>query len=173
LLGVARVGVDDNFFELGGHSLLATQLASKLRSALDIEVPLRAVFESPTPAGLARRIEEISPTSSSAIAIPSRSEGRRLPLSFGQQRLWFLEQLEPGSVLYNVPMAVRVEGELEVEALERSLHRVIERHEVLRTVFAGIEGNPVQMVKKDSELEFPGKTCGATELRPKKRQARG
>jgi amino acid adenylation domain-containing protein/non-ribosomal peptide synthase protein (TIGR01720 family) len=147
-LGVDRVGAGDGFFELGGHSLLATQLVSRVRGTFRVELPLRAVFESPTLEGLARRVEE-SPRLATGSAAPPPLVARRekeVPLSFAQQRLWFLEQLQPGSVAYNIPYAVRLTGALELHSLERALAAIIERHEVLRTVFGEEEGRPVARI---------------------------
>ena len=156
LLDVAQVGVEDNFFELGGHSLLATQLVSRLRTVLELEFSVRDVFESPTPARLAQRVEVASARAYGQIPFQRLSIPRdqELPLSFAQQRLWFLDQLEPDSPLYSVPAAIRVEGTLDVDALERSLHAVVQRHEVLRTVFTALEGKPLQVVLEHSNLVF-------------------
>ncbi|HVT61656.1 MAG TPA: amino acid adenylation domain-containing protein, partial [Thermoanaerobaculia bacterium] len=144
LLGVAAVGVDESFFDLGGHSLLATQVVSRVREAWRVELPLRALFELPTVALLAARLEqERAAASGSAVApalAPMARQGPlggppRLRLSFGQQRLWFLAQLEPESAAYNLPAAVRLQGDLDPAALAASLTEVVRRHEVLRTVF--------------------------------------
>ncbi|GHO79997.1 hypothetical protein KSD_77680 [Ktedonobacter sp. SOSP1-85] len=132
-----QVGIHENFFQLGGHSLLATQMVSRLRSVLQIEVPLHKLFETPTIAGLARVIEQIlrqgQSTDLSPIQPVSREEA--LPLSFAQQRLWFLHQLDPQSTAYTIPNAVRLRGSIDIQALDLALHLVIQRHESLRTTF--------------------------------------
>ena len=125
VLGLERVGVEDNFFELGGHSLLATQVVSRVREALGVELPLRALFEAPTVRGSAERRWAERARGAERWCRGSRAwdgEGE-LPLSFAQQRLWFLEQLEGGRGLYNVAAGLRLKGDLDVGALERSLER--------------------------------------------------
>ncbi|RKI63758.1 non-ribosomal peptide synthetase, partial [Corallococcus sp. AB049A] len=144
VLRLERVGVKDNFFALGGHSLLATQVVSRLRTSLGVELPLRLLFEAPTVEALAQRIEQLGRS-----GVPTLSAGVRpvsLPLSFAQQRLWFIDQLEPGSSLYNVPSVVRLEGDLNASALEQSLREVVQRHEALRTTFEEEAGQPVQRI---------------------------
>jgi surfactin family lipopeptide synthetase A len=140
VLGVERVGVTESFFEAGGHSLLATQVVSRLRAQLAIELPVRALFEAPTIEALAARIATAAPTEDSTIPIVDRVGA--LPLSFAQQRMWYLAQLEPGGFTYNVPWFVRLTGALDLAALEAALRRVIDRHEVLRTRFVEIDGEP-------------------------------
>ncbi|OJH34303.1 non-ribosomal peptide synthetase [Cystobacter ferrugineus] len=144
LLGVERVGVEEDFFALGGHSLLATQVVARVRSRLGVELPLRAVFEAPTVAGLVKRIEQERGGGEKVEEVALRRVERqgRLPLSFAQQRLWFLDQLQPGSALYNVPGAVRMKGALHVEALEGGLEELVARHEALRMRFRAEEGVP-------------------------------
>ncbi|MBD1938355.1 non-ribosomal peptide synthetase [Microcoleus sp. FACHB-68] len=156
VLHVERVGIDDNFFELGGHSLLATQVISRLREALQIELPLRYLFESPTVAGLGERINaaNVKEKSLKAPPIVSASRPKELPLSFAQQRLWFLDQLAPGDPAYNIPAAVHLKGELNVPALEKSLNEIIYRHEVLRTSFATLDGQPVQIIHLNFDFKL-------------------
>src|SRR5678816_1279726 len=135
VLGVP-VGVEDDFFELGGHSLLATQVMSRVREAFGVEVALRELFERPTVKELGQSIEqELRQGVVNAPPIERREGVEELPLSFAQQRLWFIDQLEPGSAVYNVPVAVRLQGRLNREVLEQTLTEVIRRHEVLRTRF--------------------------------------
>jgi amino acid adenylation domain-containing protein len=145
VLGVERVGIHDNFFELGGHSLLATQIVARINLSFKIDFPLRRMFETPTVAGLAEALAD-SAESDGQQPIERVSRGAALPLSFAQQRLWFLEQLEPGNSAYNMPIAIRLSGSLAVEALERSIQTVIDRHEVLRTSITNVSGNPMQLI---------------------------
>ena len=148
LLGIDQVGIHDNFFELGGHSLLATQLVSRVRNTLQAEVPLRDLFEHPTVARLAAAIERVGGAGRTTSVPPLKPVERTedLPLSFAQERLWFLDQLEPGSPFYNMPAAVRVSGPLDVAALRASLNEIVSRHEALRTTFATVDGRPVQRI---------------------------
>ena len=148
LLGVERVGVGDSFFELGGNSLLATQVASRVRSTFGVEMPLRTVFERPMLAELAGVIAELlrqepGPAAPPLLAVPRTGP---LPLSFAQQRLWFLERLEPGSSAYNIPNALRVNGALRPEVWDGVLSEIVRRHESLRTTFGWRDGEPVQVI---------------------------
>jgi len=155
VLGVEKVGIHDNFFELGGHSLLATQVFSRLCDTFAVELPLRCLFESPTVALLAEHIEAVRRTELSSLSAPPLSRVDRsgqLPLSYAQARLWFLEQLEPGSSAYNIPGAVRLSGTLHVTALQNSLNEIIRRHEALRTTFALVSGEPIQVIAPASAL---------------------
>ncbi|HEU4452505.1 MAG TPA: condensation domain-containing protein, partial [Longimicrobium sp.] len=156
VLGVERVGAGDDFFDLGGHSLLGMQVLSRVRQRLGVELPVRAVFEAPTPAGLAARIDAAGGAPAAAPPPPLRPMRRDgpLPLSFAQQRLWFLHQMEPESPFYNIPAAVRLTGALDADALRRALREVVRRHEALRTTFlAGAEGS-VQVVHPAPD-DFP------------------
>ncbi|MCM3904257.1 MAG: amino acid adenylation domain-containing protein [Pyrinomonadaceae bacterium] len=141
-----RVGAEEDFFELGGHSLLATQVISRVREAFAVEVALRRLFEAPTVRGLAASIEAaISGGRKAAGAIKPVKRDAAVPLSFAQQRLWFLDQLEPSKSSYNIPAAVRLKGQLDREAMARSLTEIVRRHEVLRTRFVAIDGQPSQI----------------------------
>ncbi|MGE0127962.1 MAG: amino acid adenylation domain-containing protein [Blastocatellales bacterium] len=148
VLGLDQVGVDDNFFDLGGHSLRATQIISRVREAFQVELPLRAFFESPTVAELARRIEAARQTENDLQAPPIQpvSRDEDLPLSYAQQRLWFLDQLSQGRGFYNIPAAIRLSGRLNVAAMEASLNEIAQRHEALRTTFSNVSGRPVQVI---------------------------
>jgi amino acid adenylation domain-containing protein len=162
LLGQPRIGRDDSFFELGGHSLLAIQAVSRLRDQLGVEVPVRTLFEEPAPAGLAARIEaglRAEPAPAAAVIRPAGRDGL-LPLSFAQERLWFLEQLEPGSAFYNIPSASRLTGPVHVGALRRGIAELVRRHESLRTTFGDVQGRPFQIVSAAA----PGTASGAIPL---------
>ncbi|RYZ40222.1 MAG: amino acid adenylation domain-containing protein, partial [Myxococcaceae bacterium] len=148
VLGVKHVGVQDSFFELGGHSLLATQAVSRIRTEFDIDLPLRALFEAPTVAALAQQVESAR-RSGQRMTLPALVKQERTgeaPLSFAQQRLWFLDQLQPGSDFYNLPAAVRLSGPLDVEALRRTFNELVRRHESLRTSFPVRDGQPAQAI---------------------------
>ncbi|MDZ7319565.1 MAG: amino acid adenylation domain-containing protein, partial [candidate division KSB1 bacterium] len=154
VLGVEKIGVNDNFFELGGHSLLATQLVSRIRDEFEIELPLRSIFEVPFVAELAKKIDiaKLSEPGLEAPPIVPISRDQELPLSFAQQRLWFLDQLEPNSPFYNIPEAVRFKGHLDVDALEQSLNEVVRRHESLRTTFHAKGGKPYQVIHPEMTI---------------------
>ncbi|HZI10034.1 MAG TPA: condensation domain-containing protein, partial [Myxococcus sp.] len=155
VLQVERVGRQDDFFALGGHSLLATQVVSRVRKTFDVELPLRALFEAPTLATLAPRVEEAQ-REREGVRLPPLVPAPRtgaLPLSFAQQRLWFLDRLQPGSAFYNIPFAMRLDGALDFEALQRSLQLLVQRHEALRTTFHVQEdGSPLQHVHPEASL---------------------
>ncbi|MGW6209876.1 condensation domain-containing protein, partial [Streptomyces sp. NPDC055089] len=147
ILGIDTIGIHDNFFELGGHSLLATQVTSRLRRQLGIDVPVRTLFTSPTPATLAAAMRELTATADEAPLVPVDRSDASLPLSFAQQRLWFLDQLTPGSAEYLVPFALRIRGELDADALGTAFTGLVARHEILRTRFVTDDsGRPSQVV---------------------------
>ncbi|WP_063748729.1 non-ribosomal peptide synthetase, partial [Chondromyces apiculatus] len=151
LLGLDRVGVQDNFFELGGHSLLATQVSARLRTVLGVELPLRVLFEAPTVAGLAAQVEAAQRAGAVQEDLPLVPVPRSapLPLSFAQERLWFLDRLEPNSPFYNISLIVRLSGPLVVGALARGLRALGQRHESLRTTFPSLEGQPYQAITEE------------------------
>ncbi|MEG3971751.1 amino acid adenylation domain-containing protein, partial [Microcoleus sp. T2B6] len=154
ILLIDSVGVHDNFFTLGGHSLLATQVISRVRDTISIELPLRSLFEAPTIAEFASRVEIALKNGKSVEALPllpiPRSES--IPLSFAQTRLWFLDRLQPDSAFYNIPLALRLFGQLNIAALQSSINEIIQRHEALRTNFAIVGDQPVQVIA--STLSF-------------------
>ena len=156
VLHLDRVSVLDNFFNLGGHSLLATQLLSRLREAFEVEFPLQLVFESPTVADMAQKVDDAKAGDSGLQAPPITPVTRdgRLPLSFAQQRLWFLDQLEPNSPFYNIPIALRLAGDLQVEALGKSINALIARHESLRTTFISADGEPEQKIIPELQINL-------------------
>jgi amino acid adenylation domain-containing protein/non-ribosomal peptide synthase protein (TIGR01720 family) len=145
VLSIDLVGIHDDFFELGGHSLLATQLVSRMRDRFQVELPLRELFEARTVAGVAAVIERSNPELAAPPIVPVPRD-RELPLSFAQQRLWFIDRLIPGKASYNLPAAVRLKGELDVVALRRTFDEILRRHEVLRTSFPLVDGRPVQLI---------------------------
>ncbi len=148
ILGVERVGVNDDFFDLGGHSLLATQVVTRVRETFHVELPLRRLFESPTIGSLAESIESELRAGHSRKDLPvqKRTRNEGLPLSYAQQRLWYLNQLNPESGFYNLLTMVEFSGPLDVAILKRSLDEVIRRHEVLRTTFIVVNGEPEQRI---------------------------
>ncbi|AKQ66397.1 Non-ribosomal peptide synthetase [Myxococcus hansupus] len=154
LLGMERVSANDDFFALGGHSLLATRAASRIREAFGVDLPLRELFESATPAALGARIDARLLGASRVPPLVARTHSGALPLSFAQQRLWFLEQLEPGGAAYNDSVAVRVEGALDVAVLERCLREVVQRHDVLRATFHDDSGTPSWRINAVEQLRL-------------------
>src|SRR5215510_12261349 len=155
-LRVERVGIQVNFVELGGHSLLATQVVSRMRNLLGVEVSLRNLFSHPTAAAIAAEVEiqRQSGKEGAVEGIARAGRDQELPLSYAQQRLWFIDQLEPGSAAYNIPSAVRLRGRLDEQALHRSFNEIIARHEVLRTSFPSRNGEPRQEIQNSRDLQL-------------------
>jgi amino acid adenylation domain-containing protein len=148
VLRLERVGVTDDFFALGGHSLLATQIISRVRDLFKVEVPLQVVFVEPTVAGLGRSVSAALSSARGEAPPPIKRvpREREMPLSVAQHRLWFIDQLDPNSVAYNIPAAVRLTGPLNAQALERAFAEVVRRHESLRTTFQTAEDGPAQII---------------------------
>jgi amino acid adenylation domain-containing protein/FkbH-like protein len=167
VFGLKQVGVHDNFFGLGGHSLLAMQVISRLRHECQWELSLSELFKTATVAGLAAGMAKNGHAKPPDEIIRADRNGS-LPLSFAQQRLWFLHQLEPGSTAYHIPMAIRLTGRLDVMALQQSLQAIIQRHEVLRTTFASVEGNPSQIIAPAGPMAW--KTVDLSETPPQERE---
>ncbi|MBW8879217.1 MAG: amino acid adenylation domain-containing protein, partial [Acidobacteria bacterium] len=171
LLGLERVGIEDNFFDLGGHSLLATQVVSRVRSVLGLEVPLRTVFEQPTIDGFCQQLAELA----GELVLPAiepLAVREKLALSYAQQRLWFIDRLEGGSSHYNIPVAVRVRGDLDVEAFAAALRTVVERHESLRTVFQEVDGEVYQVVRDDVGFRVTVRDLREMEARERESEVR-
>lgn len=188
VLGVQQIGIYDNFFELGGHSLLATQLISRVREIFSVDLPLRNLFESPTILTLAENINAFRQAQAGGrdslvglglveappmLPLPrdpvSRLPAGPVPLSFAQQRLWFLDQLEPDSPFYNLPEAVRLTGNLDEQILEKCLNEVVRRHEALRTTFQVKDGIPIQVVAPKTQ-SFRIQKSDLTRLPPGERE---
>ncbi len=158
-LGLEEIGVDDDFFDIGGHSLTATRIVARIQELFSIELPLKAVFETPTIAGLAgcirSALQQSAGTSHPPIGPRSPDLVDSAPLSFAQQRLWFVDRLMPSSRAYIIPMAWRLKGRLNTAALQGSLNGILRRHESLRTIFREVEGSPVQIITGTSQARLP------------------
>src|SRR6185369_5256419 len=173
VLNLKEVGIYDNFFDLGGHSLLATQVISRVREDFQIEVPVYSLFEAPTVEGLAENID--AQLRAGNTLKPSRPErvarDGTLPLSYAQQRLWFIHQLDPLSPAYNVPLAVRLTGQLNVVALSATLTEVVRRHESLRTTFTVHDDQPRQVIHPPTPLNLPVTDLGSLAAAEREREA--
>ncbi|MCU4528553.1 hypothetical protein KTI57_18425, partial [Acinetobacter pittii] len=159
LLKIDRIGIKDNFFEYGGHSLLGVRLIAHIQRELEFEIPINVLFDEPTIEGIASYIEEerakkkLEDNNKAKIKRGTRSTN--VPMSFAQERLWFLEQLSSSTALYNIPMVMRLNGPLNTEALEWALNELVKRHEVLRTGFSLEDDNPVQVINHEVFLDLP------------------
>jgi amino acid adenylation domain-containing protein len=161
LLGVNQIGIHENYFELGGHSLMAVRIIFRIRDALKVELPVRMISKFPTISELSQVVDEagltIEADSSSQPARMSTSESSStagFSVSFGQEQLWFIDLLEPGSSVYNVPLAIRLRGQLDLAVLLKSINHLIHRHEVLRTTFQAENGVPLQMVAPELTIKL-------------------
>lgn len=155
VLGIDRVGVLDNFLELGGHSLLATQVCARVRELLKTDISLQAFFAAPTVSLLAARISSETQPQLMAGAIPRHPSATTAPLSFGQQRLWFMNQLVPGTPVHNIPAVIPVHLRPDVSVLERALNEIVRRHAALRTTISIVDGQPVQLIAPSLKLTLP------------------
>lgn len=162
VLNLSQMDVDDDFFELGGHSLLATQVLSRIRQAFQVDLPLRTFFEHASVAKLAAQVETATKVQSPPFCRASRRPP--LPLSFAQERLWFHNKFETEPSLYNVPVALRLRGQLNVKAIHSSLNEMVARHEVLRTSFLEVDGMPTQQIASIMEVSLPTLETSIVEL---------
>ncbi|MDF4005205.1 amino acid adenylation domain-containing protein [Luteibacter sp. PPL552] len=172
LLGRPSVSLDDDFFDLGGHSLLATQLAARIRDAFGVDVAVGAMLEAPTVARLVAHVRALQ-AAAPAPVVPTEAApaiGEVFPLSFAQQRLWFLDQLEGQSPTYNIPAAVRLKGRVDVAALQAALDDVVRRHDALRARFDSVDGSPVQRIV--DEVRLPLVLHDLSGFAPKERDAK-
>ena len=154
VLNLEKVGVGDNFFELGGNSLLAMQIVSRMRQ-LDIDLPLNSLFDFPTITQLALAIQYRQNVSEPVVAIEPIDRNRTLPLSAAERSLWFFDRLHPQSCVYNIPLTFKLNGTVDLDLLEQSLNRVIQRHEIFRTSFVEVEGQPQKLITPDLQLKLP------------------
>ncbi|HSI04620.1 MAG TPA: condensation domain-containing protein, partial [Myxococcota bacterium] len=155
VLGMAKVSVDDNFFHLGGHSLLAAHVVSRLARDLKVAVPMRRIFESPTVAKLAASIDANKAAATPVTAI-SRGERQDLaPLTAMQQRVWFAEQMDPGTAVFNLPSAFRIKGKFDIAGMQKALQMLVDRHSTLRTTLEWVDGAPMQRIAPSLTLEVP------------------
>ena len=157
VLKLDRVGIDQNFFELGGHSLLVTKVASRLREAFRVNISLRVLFENPTIRELAARLVQAKQQDCPSVLTVKKAGPRvtPVPLSFAQQRLWFLQQLQPEGSFYNMPFAVRLSGKLNTTFVRESINEIVRRHESLRTSFPSVDGQPEQKIEPPSPIFLP------------------
>lgn len=153
VLRVPSIGIHDNFFALGGHSLLSTQIIARARKTFQLDLSLRALFDFPTIAQLAQEIAARQVDAIELAPLVASKRGEMIPLSFAQNRMWFLEQLEGANPNYSIPMALSLAGTLDMDALKKSFNHIRARHEVLRTTFKSVDGSPVQVIEPEAKLE--------------------
>ncbi len=170
ILGIERCGIDDSFFDLGGHSLSATRLISRLRKVFGLKLELDDIFDTPTIAGLAARLPHAPQSTAAPISITKAPRDVPLALSFAQQRLWFLDQLQPGNPFYNMPSEIRLTGKLDVNALHAALNGVVQRHESLRTHFTLRDDTPYQVIADKVTIALP--LIDVSDLPPAERDAK-
>ncbi|MDH3716644.1 MAG: amino acid adenylation domain-containing protein, partial [Planctomycetota bacterium] len=156
VLGVRQIGIQDDFFLLGGHSLLATQVVSRIHATLGVDLPLRSLFNKPTIASVASAVNSLrrSDTSPALPTLSAVMDKERLPLSFSQERMWLVDQLQPPNAGYNIPVAIRLKGPLNKSALEQSVQTIVDRHEALRTTIQLVDDEPVQVVSPDTRISM-------------------
>src|ERR1051325_2820323 len=152
VLKIPEIGINHNFFELGGHSLLAVSVVSRVRNAFNVDLRVRDLFEAPTVAGLAARVRKLSGIKPPPMKKPA--PGQELPLSFAQERLWFLNQLDNDSGFYNVPSASTLTGPVDILSLRNAFEQITIRHEALHTTFAVVDGRPVQVITTSPSVKF-------------------
>ncbi|HKQ72778.1 MAG TPA: amino acid adenylation domain-containing protein [Blastocatellia bacterium] len=173
LLGTTGPRKRDGFFDLGGHSLLAIRMVNRIKEIFNVDLPIATIFKTPTLSEIAAAIDDLryagfeSPVIRRIQSSLDHSFTQKLPLSFAQQRLWFFEQLEPGQVVYNCPIAVRLKGNLDITTLEQAISEVIRRHEVLRSTFDAVDGKPMQVVGPPYIVKAP--VIDLTEVEESKR----
>jgi amino acid adenylation domain-containing protein/non-ribosomal peptide synthase protein (TIGR01720 family) len=154
--GVAEAGITDDFFELGGHSLLAAQVVARINERLETALPISAIFERPTIADMAEHLAQMEPRlASDAVPLTKAPRGGPLPLSFSQEQVWFLNELEPGNLAYNFQANLRFVGALDVPALKRTLEEIVRRHEILRTAFVVVDDQPSQVIVDPMPIDLP------------------
>ncbi|PYX63491.1 MAG: non-ribosomal peptide synthetase, partial [Acidobacteria bacterium] len=154
VLGKKGLSVDGNFFEMGGHSLMATRILSRLEAVFGIEIPLTEFFQAPTVSAIAGWIERNRMPKSKSTGIPRRESGAAPVLSFAQERLWFMERLQPGLPFNNIPLAIRIRGRVDVDALRRAIESLIARHESFRTSFRSVKGRPMATLQPASGFKL-------------------
>ena len=172
VLEINKISIMDNFFTLGGHSLLAVKLLTRISNALEVQIPLKLLFEKPILRDFSKSVESDIKKNGKGIfpEIAKLSSKENTPLSFQQQRLWFLDQMEPNSSFYNIPFAVRVNGKLDLIVLKESIQKVTNRHEILRTTFPNIDGKPIQKIHEnvDIEIKVIELSCGESDKKIEK-----